>query len=226
MLDLTIRRKNNDFQYGFQVNKEVDTPRNRDRKVQEKQERRWLSMALLASGIIGVLFLVAWWYNEFRMKEEDVSKVQYSSWKAPAKVFVNEDNTLQYSFVADGRGYQAQATPPAQFSFPVESGDEFMVRYDFDNPKVNMLDFQSPTPSQIARYRQRAADQHLKLHPDLGKKQVECLLDIAFEIKGLQGYADFYFQQTDPKENSIHNKDSYGRLTRDIPFQRAAKLCR
>ncbi|MFN7118726.1 MAG: hypothetical protein ACK4TA_18145 [Saprospiraceae bacterium] len=225
MLDLTIKRKDNEFQYGFQVNKEVDTPRNRKRKVQEKQERRWMSVALVVMGILGILFLGAWWYNEVRSDDNALEKVRYSSWKTPAKVFVNQGNTLQYSFVADGKGYQAKMDHPEALLFPLESGDEFMVRYDFDNPNLNVLDFQLPTPSQITRYRQRAAAQHLRLHPDLDKKQVECLLDIAFEIKGLAGYADFYFQQTNPQENSRHNKESYGRLTRDIPFQKAAKLC-
>lgn len=225
MLDLTINRQGNGFQYDFHINKEVDTPRNRERKVQEKQERRWLSMALITVGILGVLFLGAWWYNEVRTDEDDLAKVRYSAWKAPAKVFVNNNKVLKYSFVADGKGYTAQTDRPDQSLFPLESGDEFIVRYDFDNPHVNVLDFQSPTAVQIARYRQRAAEQHLRLHPDLDKKQVECLLDIAFEIKGLDGYADFYHQQTPPKENSTHNAETYGRLTRDIPFQKAAKSC-
>lgn len=225
MLDLTINRQGSGFQYDFHINKEVDTPRNRERKVQEKQERRWLSMALVTVGILAILFLGAWWYNEMRVDEDALSKVRYSSWQAPAKVFVSNDQTLKYSFVADGKGYTAKTVRPEQPLFPLESGDEFIVKYDFYNPNVNLLDFQSPTPSQIARYRQRAADQHLKLHPDLGKKQVECLLDIAFEIKGLDGYADFYHQHTSPQENAIHNKESYGRLTRDIPFQKAAKSC-
>jgi hypothetical protein len=109
--------------------------------------------------------------------------------------------------------------------FPLESGDEFMVHYDFDKPHLNVLDFQAPTPIQIARYRKRTAEKHLRLHPDLNKKHVECLLDIAFELKGLNGYADFHYQNTPVAENSLHNQETYGRLTRDIPFQKALKRC-
>lgn len=225
MLDLTIKRKEHDFQYGFQVNKEVDTPRNRDRKVQEKQERRWLSISLLVMGVVALLFLGAWWYHTIRTNKNAWESVRYSHWQAPAKVFVNERNTLHYSFVADGQGYNASMKQPNAALFPIESGDEFMVRYDFDNPNVHIIDFQAPTQKQIDRYRQRAAEQHLKLHPDLDKKQVECLLNIAFKIKGLDGYADFYFQQTAPRDNRVHNKESYGRLTRDLPFQKVAKSC-
>lgn len=225
MLDLTINKQGNGFQYNFHINKEIDTPRNRERKVQEKQERRWLSIGLITIGIIAILFLLAWWYNEVRVDQNALSKVRYSSWQAPAKVFVSNDNTLKYSFVADGKGYTAKTARPNQSLFPLESGDEFIVKYDFDNPNVNLLDFQSPTSAQVARYRQRAVEQHLKLHPDLDKKQVECLLNIAFEIKGLDGYADFYFQNATPAENTEHNHDTYGRLIRDFPFQKAARFC-
>lgn len=225
LLDLTIKRQNNNFQYGFNVNRAVDTPKNRARNVQEKQERRWMSVSLVILGIVALLFLGAWWYNRVYTSDDVLAQVRYSSWQVPAKVFVSNNNFIRYSFVADGRGYESSMELSEPPLFPLESGDEFMVHYDFDKPHLNVLDFQAPTPSQIARYRKRAAAQHLYLHPDLNKKYVECLLNIAFEMKGLNGYADFYHQNTIPTQNSLHNQESYGRLTRDIPFQKAAKLC-
>lgn len=225
LLDLTIKRRNEGFQYGFNVNREVDTPKNQARKVQEKQERRWMSVSLIVLAVVALLLFGAWWYNEIYASNENLDRVRYSAWQAPAKVFVSTNDIIKYSFIADDKGYEAKMERPEQTLFPLESGDEFMVRYDFDKPHLNFLDFQAPTPTQIARYRQRAAEQHTRLHPDLDKKQVECLLDIAFEIKGLAGYADFYFQNTPPSQNALHNQESYGRLTRDIPFQKAAKFC-
>jgi hypothetical protein len=226
LLDLTIKRQNDDFRYGFKVNRIVDTPKNRARNVQEKQERRWMSVSLVIVGILAVLLLGAWWYNKRFTSDEALMQVQYSGWQAPAKVFVNPDATLQYSFVANGKAYEATMLPPQNAPFPLESGDEFMARYDFEKPHLNVLDVQLPTPRQIARYRQRAAAQHSQLHPDLNEKEIECLLDIAFEQKGFAGYADFYHQKTAPSQNALHNQETYGRLTRDIPFQQALKNCR
>lgn len=226
MLDLTIKRSKDQFQYGFHVNREVDTPKNQARKVQEKQERRWMSVSLVVLAIVALMLFGAWWYNEVYKSEEDLKQVQYSAWHVPAKVFVSNTSGVKYSFVANGKGYESQTARPQQTLFPLESGDEFMVHYDMYKPRIHVLDFQSPTNNQIARYRKRAAERHLILHPDLSKKQIECLLDIALQIKGLDAYADFYFQNTPVSENPLHNQETYGRLTRDVPFQKAAKECK
>lgn len=226
MLDLTIKRSKDQFQYGFQVNKEVDTPKNQVRKVQEKQERRWISVSLVVLAIVALMLFGAWWYNEVYKSKADLQQVQYSAWQVPAKVFVSKGKGVKYSFVANGKGYEGQAEQPKQILFPLESGDEFMVHYDMYKPHIHILDFQYPTNKQIARYRQRAAERHFILHPDLNKKHIECLLDIAFQLKGLDAYADFYFQNTPVSENPLHNQETYGRLTRDVPFQKAAKECK
>lgn len=226
LLDLKIKRRGEGFQYGFEVNKEADTPKNQARKVQAKQEKRWMSVSLVVVGIIAILFLGAWWYNAAHTDEEALARIRGSSWQTPAKVFTSNNNGIKYSFVADGRGYESRMALPLQTLFPLESGDEFIVRYDYKKPHLNVIDFEAPTPSQIARYRQRAAERHKTLHPNSHKKEVECLLDIAFEIKGLAGYADFYHQNITPTQNLLHNKETFGRLTRDIPFQKAAKLCK
>ena len=103
---------------------------------------------------------------------------------------------------------------------PLESGDEFLVEYSPDNPKINKIRFEKPTEKQLIIYKNRALEKALVLNTGLERTQAECQLDIAFSLKGLPAYADFYFQKTPPAENAQHNENTYQRLTRSLLFQK------
>lgn len=224
LLELKIERKDNGFHYGFDVNRQADTPKNRERKAREKTEKRTMSLFFAIIGVVGMLFLGAWWYNEIRVGSKELEAVKYSGWQVPTKVFFEPgDKDIRYSFAVHGKVIEGSAPMPENTILPLESGDEFMVNYDYGRPRVHAIDFKDPSPLQEQRYRQRALERHLQLHPDLDKNFVECLLKLAFEQKDLAAYADFYYQNASPEENEAHNRNTYGRLVRDIPFQKMVK---
>jgi hypothetical protein len=220
LLELKILTSPEGFQYDFDINRQIDTPRNRERNVREKQEKRSLAVFLGLVGLLVVLLLGAWWYNDVHVGSGALAQVRTSSWTTPAKVFF-EPNAPQvrYSFVIGGESYRSKAEKPRKPLLPLESGDEFLVRYDLQKPHIHIIDFEQPTDRQIERYAQRALERHLSLHPELDKTYVECLLQLAFEQRGVDGYADFFYQKATPAENPTHNRNTYGRLVRDIPFQ-------
>ncbi len=220
LLEIKIERKGEDFCYFFEVNKDVDTPKNRARKIQKKRERKQMILSLSIVGVLMLFFFGAWWYNESRISQKDRDALQTNAWQAPAKVFFQPgDAELTYAFVADGKSWQGKTKLPDDVLFLLESGDEFMVRYLYQKPWIHEINFSEPSPKQLKHYRQRAFEQHLQLHPELPATYVECLLNIAFEQKGAAAYADFFFQNATPENNPNHNRNTYGRLVRDIPFQ-------
>lgn len=224
LLELKIERRDNDFHYGFDVDRKADTPKNRERKAREKTEKRYMSLFLAIIGAVGILFLGAWWYNEIHIGTKQLEAVKYSGWQTPTKIFFEPGaKNIRYSFVVRGKVIEGDMEMPENTILPLESGDEFMVNYDYSKPRIHAINFDDPSPWQEQRYRQRVLEQHLKLHPELDKAFVECLLQLAFEVKGLSGYADFFYQNIAPDKNPINNRNTYGRLVRDIPFQNAVK---
>ncbi|MDX1666938.1 MAG: hypothetical protein R3350_06905, partial [Saprospiraceae bacterium] len=62
-----------------------------------------------------------------------------------------------------------------------------------------------------------------KQHPDMSPEQIECWVDAAYEVGGLQAWADMYYQHLEPDENRLHNRQSYLRLIRGHPFRQAVE---
>ncbi len=224
LLELKIERRGEHFHYNFDVNRQIDTPKNRERKAQEKHERRAIRTFVAVIGVLAVFFIGAWWYNEVHIRADDLAQVQQNGGQVPAKIFFQPgDREIRYSFVVQGSVFENNTAVPDKLLMPLEPGDEFMVSYNYSKPRVHAIDFNDPSPLQEQRYRQRALERHLRLHPELDKTYVECLLQLAFAQKGLAGYADFYYQDASLKENKLHNRNTYGRLVRDIPFQNAVQ---
>jgi hypothetical protein len=106
---------------------------------------------------------------------------------------------------------------------PLESGDEFVVVYAQEHPEINRIYFDRPTEKQLGRYHRRAAGRYAQLHPDEAPSIIACMVEVAYQLNGVGGLADFYFQNVPPEENPGHNKITYLRLTRDLPFQKMVK---
>lgn len=228
LLELKIARQGEQFHYHFDVNRQVDTPLNRARKLREREDFRKLvlmGIALLVAIIIGIW---AWRYNE-----KVVPQRQAAAWLAqygritPAKVFPIKQDKLRYTFVALGQRYEQTVPDPGGALLPLQAGDEFIVEYASNQPKVSKIRLDRPTERQTQRYQQRAFFKHAQLHPELDSLHILCLLELAYAQKGVGAYADFYYQQTEPAHNATHNRNTYGRLVRDVPFQQmVAERCR
>ncbi len=228
LLELKIERQGTGFKYLFEVNRQVDTPRNRARKIAEKSDFQRLILLIL----LGIVMLIAgiwvWRYNEVIVPQRKEQEwLRQAGSEAVARVFLSEQKgMIRYAFVADARGYEREV-PMHNYNpdhgMPLEHGDEFLVRYASNRPVIHKIDFNAPTDRQLRQYRQRAAAQHLLLHPNTSPRQLDCLLDVALELEGTRAYAHFFFQNTPPEENPLHNRNTFGRLTRSLPFLEATR---
>jgi hypothetical protein len=229
LCEIRIERRGDKLHYFFESNEEVDTPLNRVRRQRKQRDRRFLRV-LIVGAVLFVVGMVVMMLSMQQSEDESALKTVENGGGLPAigRVAFDPDTTgsewIAFWYVADGAVKQGKAPMPPARRLPngmvLEPGDEFTVHYHFVRTHIALIDFDSPTPEQTERYRRRALAEHLRLHPELVEKEVDCLLGIAFEIKDLAGYADFYWQTAEPQENPEHNFNSYYRLVRDTSFVR------
>lgn len=230
LFEIAIERKGDKFVYGFKINKNADTPLNRQRKEQEKKHW-WQTLAFVG----GLLVVISLFVLTMRSGNRGDTRQQFSMLAANqlaetvGKVLIKEnaaDQLIQYIFIANGKSFterieSAQHDP--NLLFPLEAGDEFVVYYQRENPAVNQLNYRQPTAYQLGLYRERALQQHLALNPNDTKSHAACLISVAEQLKGLEGLALFYFQNRSPEENSQFNSQLYKKMVRDLPFQNQVK---
>ncbi len=224
LCEIIIEQKGGQFSYGFEINKEADTPRNRHRKIVDRKE--WRQAILFFTGFAGIVALAVFLLigkNKPAATSANLTLTANSA-QTIARVFIRDSNgdTLQinYSFIAGDRPveYSAEIFPPLGPLFPLESGDEFWVSYLPQQPAVNAIDFRRPAEDQLRRYFQRALQRHIALNPADSRERTQCLVNIAFELKAIDGLADFFFQDKKPENHPLHNELTFKRLIRDIPF--------
>ncbi|MEZ5042949.1 MAG: hypothetical protein R2828_23845 [Saprospiraceae bacterium] len=230
LCEIEVERKAAQFAYGFKINKEVDTAHNRSRKEREKADYRkgyWIGAAFFAFILIGSLvFILAYQEQKKRLS------APFEMVEKPVRINIvkQQGDTVALAFQLEFRGQKnnfAQLVNLREIAtpFPLESGDEFNLRFDHFRPYINEIDFSKITYTQLGRYRKRALDKFMLLNPNLEKQQAECLLEVAFELKGLDGLADFYYQDHSPNQSPLYNELTYKKLIRDIPFLNKAEAC-
>lgn len=232
LCELEVERKEDDrFAYGFKINQDVDTPLNRKRKAQEKSDMRktyWLAAGFFTIILIGSLIFA----HAYRQKKKRLAET-FSSASRPVAVQVVQqrqdsvDLKFQLEFQGLTRDYvrsvpiDAITTP-----FPLETGDEFNLRFSLYKPSMDQLDFESISYTQLGKYRDRTMAIHQKSHPELTQDQVACQVDIAFQLYGIDGLAHFYFQDQVAKDSPLFNRESFQKLIRDLPYLEKAEACR
>jgi len=235
LCELEIELRDKKFYYGFNINKTADTPLNRIRK---KVEKKHLMQSLAFVG--GLIFLVLgllWGVQKLQsgpgedMVNADRLLQQFGE-ETDARVLLTSEkgHLVSYYFMVDEKVYTVRTKKivgkdfaPENGGMPIEKGDEFVVRYLPENPDLCEFDYSRPTPNQIRTYQERALEKHLTLNNSLTKGQSACMVELAFELKGIKGLADFYYQDSSPDENLLHNRNSYLKLVRDVPFQQERK---
>ena len=227
------RTEENRFAYGFKINQEADTPLNRQRKEKEKADYRksyLLAGAFFVFILIGsLIFISAYRQQKKRLTEQ----IQMQMIERPVTINVikqqGDSIGLQYQLEFGGKVSQfARLIRQSEVNlpFPLESGDEFNLRFNLSRPYINELNFSEPPQEQLIRYRRRTLERHMSLHPGQTRAQASCLVDVAYELKGIDGLADFYYQDESPEDSPTHNRQTYQKLTRDIPFIDKAEACR
>jgi hypothetical protein len=232
LMVIDIEKQGNNFGYSCTINKEADTPLNRARRVRDR--KHWRQALLFFGGLVAMVALSVFLMTSFSNKNNKRMASALSGKKmteAVAKVNIEEGgSTLKYFFVAKGQSYtredaieKQEETIILDNGMPLESGDEFVVKYTTQNPDVHQIDYQQPTETQIDTYHQRAIQQYLAANPAASRAEATCLVKVAYELTGIAGLADFYFQKARPNENTQHNETTFKRLIRDVPFQQKVK---
>ena len=227
LCEIVIELIKGQFYYSFEINKKADTPRNNLRR---KIERRHLLQGLMFFGVVLILgisfsLLLLNWNNK-RSYEKLQSGIHQHGLESVAKILKVSSSEIKYFYIVNGQSYSSesgleeQSVLVSENGMPIQEGDEFVLTYVSTNPKVSEIDYSRPTPEQIDKYRSMTIDKHLQLNPQKDLKQAACMVDIAYEIKGIKGFADFYFQNTPESENPQNNNLTYKRLIRDLPFQK------
>ena len=226
---IVLKRKGNEMYYDFEIDKKADTPRNRARNAMERKFT-WQLLIAIAAFVVVIAAVVVW--NPFAKSKLNHSETLLlkEGQETAGTVFIKnglQHPAISYQFIANNQGFTAE--PPNLQSqplillkngMPLESGDEFVVIYVPSEPKISRINFNKPTERQIEIYQKRATSKHLQLHPEEAPFMAACMVNAAYELNGIAGIADFYFQDASPDSNPGHNQTTYLRLTRDLPFQK------
>ncbi len=216
------------FGYSFEINKEVDTPRNRERK---RLDKKYMWQTFLFFG--GILLLVAIFmlaFNYFKevRKEELTETILIDHGKySTARFFETEDPTIyRYAFIGNDQVIERTISfdkiePP--LPFPIQTNDEFPVQYLLSNPVMHQIHFDSILPKQRTRYEDLAIQKELSLHSNIDETMARCRVNLAFQRKGIEGIANFYYQDVPPSKDQVLNENTYLRMVRAIDFQQTSR---
>ena len=242
LCEVSIIKEKNGYSYDFQVNKKIDTPRNRLRKSSERRNR-W-QIALFFGGVllfVGLLFVGFNWYGRSHRSTTSASQSLTSGLtpdnerrlllegkSAIAQLLLVEEpagRKVYYGFsAASGKQISGLFTVPDSGpvllpnGFPLADRDAFSVRYVPDDPRVHRIDFTLPTDQTLAGYLQQALEAEHRAHPAQSEAHSRCVAQLTLAHKGWAQLADLIFQSTSPEENPGHNRETYLRLVREPAF--------
>ncbi len=244
LCELIIERQDNKFSYGFKIDRDADTPLNQRRKVLSKKH---LLQSLLFMGslllLVSLIIVALTQYQRNKSERQFLESLSSNGQETTARILMaptpqqddQETLSVSYFYFINGQSYSvAHPTPqdPETKGFqlenglPLEVGDEFTVHYLPGSPHQSQIDFNQPNEETVTKYIDRISKVYQQRFPKDSPKKCTCLTQIAYDLKGLEGLADFYHANTPIEENPTHNSDSFLRLIRDLPFQqKAGKKC-
>ena len=248
LCEVTLERQpDGRFGYDFQVNKQVDTPRNRERKADNRRDNRhvaWFVAGFVA--LLAVVFFGLQWYGSEQRKkrmsatslfsqltEQNASRLGQEGKNADVQLIVVKEGSqrkVYYGFVtADSvrvSGNFAVADTGQVLlptGFPLADRDAFAARYLPNDPQVHRRDFHQPTPTTIMDYLRRAIEAEQRSHPALSPERNRCMVLTAFEQNGWQCLGHFMCQGMLPQQQMQYHRDSYLRFVREPDFARAVE---
>ncbi len=247
LCEVSIFKEKQGFSYDFQVNKKVDTPRNRLRKTDESRTRK--QMALLIAGLVVVvasLVLGLRWWGQ-RSKTDRLADTSLTSRLSPENeqllAAVGNNTVAQLIVVHEALqrrvfyGFTTAANDQisGRFSvpdtglillpngFPLRDRDAFSVRYLPTDPRVHRVNFDQPDPETVRGYLEQAHLAQQAAHPEATPGHSLCVAQITLREKGWPHLADLIFQQVPAERNPRHNRESYLRLVREPEFAKKVK---
>jgi len=221
LCEVHIKRNEDSFNYTFEIDKTIQTPLNERRKKREKkhlwQTAGFFGLLILIIGLLGI---------GLQWNKKRNSTIASFGEEATAVLSLSNEKH-HYTYEIDGLFYENELEefPNVVHHFPLETNDEFIIKYNKHMPEKHQFSFDTPSKKQIERYTKRAVDKQLKLSPKTSAEHAACLVKIGFELEGISALADFYFQDKPKSKNIKHNEDSYKRLIRGVEFKQKTKVC-
>lgn len=232
LCEIKLERKDGKFWYDMKVNKEIDTPRNRARKKEEK--KYWKQTLLFFGGLIALVIMLLLFVRSVQSPStEKVRKDWFSigSNIVPGKIVSVEEQAekvrIKMSYIVANQVQRSEqvfeqtTTVKNSLGIPIRKGDEYFLRYATANIKVAEILLDTLTSNQKERYKTIALQKQLSAHPHQSKPYIDCLFAQAKKLAGPNAWAYFYFQDTEPSENILYNKNAYKRFIREGEFQKA-----
>lgn len=247
LCEVILDKQHGVFGYEFRVNKKVDTPRNRDRRVEEGKTRKY--MGILAFSVVFILLVAFLGLRRFG-QQQDAKRVattsivsQYSKENMQrlgiegkttvARLHITQLQTekgqkISYSLLAlDSLMEQGdywvkpQKTILLPNGFPLQEGDEFDAVYLPQEPGVHRVDFFQPTLFTKKRYLEQAILAEQKNNPAASPQRSACQVMTSAKLLGWQSLAHFIFQTTPPSSNPRNNQETYERLLQNSDLKQA-----
>lgn len=227
LCQLKLDRRGDTFVYDMNVNREADTPLNRERKARDK--KHWFQSIVFFSAMLFciITFSSLVIYNQNPEEKEMERRAMLLGAKPATTIGTIVEiapELIYYQYVVEDRiinGHmQHQMVQSTNNGMPIILGDEFVITYSSEDPRVHHFDFENPTFKQLGRYKALAFEKHAGLHPEFSDQRIACMIEIGYELFGIEAYAYFYFQGLQPKDNVVYNSLSYKRLVRDLEFKK------
>lgn len=239
LCELSILKEHGSYSYAFTTDRKVDTPLNRLRKANDRQNLKkvlWVAaglLGLIACGVFGLIRFNKWQLekrfadNSFLSAEAFTAQKELSAKGQPAlaQFFLKKEGDhmqVLYGFTtADSVRTFGQFEVPQEApyilptGFPLADSDVFRVHYLPSNPRIHRLEFNNPGRTTITRYLQLAQTMEQQQHPDVSPEKCVCIVLTVAAKRDWPVLADFIFQGKIPKDNAQHNRDTYLRLIRD-----------
>lgn len=220
LCEIRIERKRGKFKYSFGSNQQVDTPFNRLRRKWLRLQKVQKTIAAVIVSLFAAGMVITMLHQWQRNRHTEEKSVLYVGQRTTARLRIEpgEKGAPQavFSYVADGRILEGRVPLPPDLTtgngLPLENGDEFSVYYLPRRPRIYAVHWNEPMPELMDQYRQRVLQRLKTLQPGLSDAEAGCLLDVVYEVEGLSGWADLWWQNAPPQQNTSHNSEAYEEL--------------
>ncbi len=223
LIELNIIRHDDHFEYTMEINEEVKTPLNAARK-KERAKMGLQSLTFFAALIFAIVLATVFLFrSEWYKTKDDVSIAALANrgLYTKAKIFTAGDSKFTYNYIVDQEVYRVKASNK---QFPVQDGDEYMVKYLPNKPQISEVYFVQPTKNQVEKIQKTSmkaclSDQENKL-------DCSCLVEIIYEVGGYLGMIQYLNKKTPQDKNLQFNRKGYAKLVNSAPYiERLSAKC-
>ena len=226
LIELNIIRHDDHFEYTMEINEDVKTPLNEQRKV-ERKKMGFQTLAFFAVMMFVVVGGTVWMMNSAWYNEKDVAAyglLERAGKFTKAKLFFDGGSNYDYHFVDHRHDIIRGSAKLA--SHPIQNGDEYMVQYLLTNPKINKIVFDKPTNYQIKKSAQEGFQICRKADQSKSEEDCSCIVDAVYEMGGYTGLLSYIYQKLRPVDNALFNGESAKIILESEEFKNSVEICK